>query len=177
METDADLKRQVLQSITDLVPKILPGIITAVIPKVTEQIMPIITKSIESKMKEMVQIETRTAIRHAKVCADIDDLRQKDKNSNLRIIGLPEEDNVEDFVVGIANKLEITVTKHDFTHFRVGKKKDNGSRAIIARFNNPEIKNAILRQKRNIKKDLVDRKISFFEDLTRARMTTLSVVK
>ena len=43
---DADLKRQVLQSITDLVPKILPGIITAVIPKVIEQIMPIITKSI-----------------------------------------------------------------------------------------------------------------------------------
>ena len=179
VDQDEQLKCQILQSVTDLVPKILPDIITAVIPKVIEQIMPMIMKSVEAQMKDMieVQIENRTAIRHAKVCGDIDDIRQRDKNSNLRIIGFPENDNFEDFIVNTASKLEINVSKHDFSYFRVGKMKENSPRPIIARFNNPEVKTSILRQKRNIKKDLTDRKISLFEDLTKARHIMLNVVK
>ena len=66
-------------------------------------------KSVEAQMKVMIEvkIENRTSIRHAKVCADIDDIRQRDKNSNMRIIGLPEIENIDDFIIDTASKLHI----------------------------------------------------------------------
>ena len=177
--TEDNIQTEILKSITELMPKILPDIISAVIPKVMKELLPLVTKSVEAQMKELIddQIETRTSVRHAKVCSDIDDIRQKDKNYNLRIVGLPEEENVDDFIVNTATKLHINVNRSDFVHYRIGKKKDNSSRSVIVRFNNPDVKVSILRLKKNIKKDLMDRNISFYEDLTKARRVLLGVVK
>ena len=55
--------------------------------------------------------------------------------------------------------------------------KGSRSRPTIVRFNKSYVKSSILRQKRNIGKDLGERKVSLFEGFTKIRRIKLSVVQ
>ncbi len=134
-------------------------------------------------LKEEVQFLRSKLYNHAEVKKmesihtkqKIDDLEQESKLNNLRIVGIPEDINVNDenllqkFLTIANEKLNLqAITKDDIDQcYRLGKPNDLKARDVIVRFNNREKRNLVFKCKRNMPRE--DPPIYINEDLTQPR--------
>ena len=153
-------------------------------PYILESIKPVLDAKIASEVRGLVaqQYEELDSCRHAKISLEMDNLRQENKNSNLRISGIPENVPSTRAVCDIMTKMDLNADENQLDTYRLGKAQPNDNenrkpRAIIVKFKDRESKLNMLRGKAKIKEDLKKRKIGIFEDLTKARREMLSVVR
>ncbi|KAI4461425.1 l1 transposable element-related [Holotrichia oblita] len=110
-----------------------------------------------------------------KAYEDIDALEQYSRRNNLRVYGIPEtaSENTNDIISSLCkNKfgLEIPSSSIDCSH-RLGKV-ENGSRPILVKFCNRDVKQQIYNNKRKLKVT----KTIIREDLTKKRMSLMKDV-
>ncbi len=108
-----------------------------------------------------------------KTMLKMDDIEQESKLDNLRIVGIPEEEEeiLQQKVLEIANeKLNLpTINEEDINFcYRLGKANQSKTRDVIVRFINREKRNLIYRCRRNMPRE-EDHPIYINEDLTSRR--------
>ena len=100
----------------------------------------------------------------------VDNNEQHDRNINLILRGVPEEkdeDTTKTFINKLNEHLPVKLVTKDVTRsHRLGRKIDNKSRPIIARFAIEEKKMEVFRSKRHLK----GKGISLAENLTKSRV-------
>ncbi len=102
----------------------------------------------------------------------LDDMEQESKMNNLRISGMPEEEDeiLKIKVLSIANeKLNLpSITEDDIdVCYRLGKEKDSKTRDVLVRFTNREKRNLMYKCRRNMPRESPS--IYVNEDLTQLR--------
>ncbi len=107
-----------------------------------------------------------------KTMLKMDDIEQDSKLDNLRIVGIPEEEEeiLQQKVLEIANeKLNLqTINEEDINLcYRLGKANQSKTRDVIVRFSSREKRNLIYRCRRNMPRE--DHPIYINEDLTTRR--------
>jgi hypothetical protein len=102
---------------------------------------------------------------------DIDDLEMYSRRDCIRIGGVPEDRiNSDAVVLDVANKLSIPLQpNHTSVSHRVGPKRENKPRQIIARITNYELKHKILKSSKNLRKISGMERVTVNQDLTKIR--------
>ena len=176
-----------------LIPMILPLLIDRIIPTLIPRIMDNVMSEFEKKVTEKIeknsdelferyeQLRVSDNIRQA---LELDKLRQMQKQGTVRITGIPEGEDVSAFVKDIAARAEVDVKITELSSYRIGKKREPtpemqrpAPRPAFVTFSDTAKKGALLRNKSKIKTELIDRKISVYEDITKARRALLATVR
>ena len=162
-----------------------------IMPKIMDAFEKVNCKQAERTDELAVKMETVLNrvenIRNAdnlRTMIEIDRIHQVQKDKTLRIIGLPEDRDVADFVSNIAKKTNTELDPRDIECHRVGKPKQSipgadrpNPRPAFVTFRSGHKKSEFLRNKLKAREDLKRDRIMIFEDLTKARRTLLAIVK
>lgn len=154
------------------------GELEALIMKVVEQSMKPVSDTLKKLTEEVVILkreltakDEKIRLLEASVENKLDELEQYGRRNNLRIFGVPVEDNenTDDIVIGIAKSIGVNLDKLciDRSH-RIGNK-DSPNRPIIVKFTSYAFRKSVF----DAKKSLKGTKTTVREDLTSQRMRLL----
>ena len=128
--------------------------------------------------------ENIRAVDNLRTAVELDKIRQAQKKDCVRITGVPEDQDAGEFVCKLAEKADIVVGTSEVSSYRLGKKKETiqganppAPRAAFVIFRDESKKSDLLRNKGKIKQELITKKVSVFEDITKARRTLLATIR
>ena len=133
-------------------------------------------KARDSKIK---RIENDLTNVKAKLAEVEDKLEYTRKENNILIDGIEEETNEDIHFVAtnfIKSKLGIDIKSYELTEaYRVGRRNPEKPRRILTRFSSLGVKNAVYRQRLNLRNsdDPLTKKVFINEDLTKAKQEIL----
>ena len=175
--------------VMSIFPMMLPMIVDRIMPQVMERITEQFEKKIilklEKKTDDMLEkYENIRAVDNLRTAVELDKIRQAQKKDCVRITGVPEDQDAGEFICKLAEKADIVVGSSEVSSYRVGKEKETipganppAPRAAFVTFR-VEFKKVIfcgIKEKSN--RNSSRKKVSVFEDITKARRTLLATVR
>ncbi len=103
--------------------------------------------------------------------AKLDEMDQRQRNKNVRVVGFPEHDNEDS---NISNNLIQLVgaeipTESIVSTTRMGRKREGKHRDLVVQFSNQKTRDQFYASRKNTPKDNENKKVFINEDLTEAR--------
>lgn len=160
----------------DAAAAILPSLATIISVAVSTAVSTAIQDIADKLVRDTAEVKRINLLQRY----DNDRLEQYTRRDNLRIFGIEEEleedeDILQAKVIEVAADVGVTIEPNDIsTTHRLGKQGER-SRPVIVRFTHRKNRNAVIRNKKELKKK--NKKIFINEDLTPLRATMLKMVK
>ena len=134
---DDDNLSLIAKEVINVSPEIMPIIVDKLMDKIMPKVMNKLengyflkhaekTEELAEKMESIVtRVDNLRRADNLRNLIKIDKIRQVQKEKTVRIIGLPENTDVSDYMMDMSKKMNVELDKQDIEHVRIGKQKKN----------------------------------------------------
>lgn len=141
------------------------------VQRIAEAVRGIIVKDVQTIISPLQEQISTLQKENSKLRREVDELEMYSRRDCIRVAGISEDrTDTDDVILDIADKLKIPMKREEIAvSHRVGPKRSDKPRQIIARITNYELRHRMLKSSKHLRKITGMENVAVNQDLTKTR--------